>query len=135
MVKQIMSVTLLSIMLLMITSCYNSRAIVNIEIGRFPDNIVYFAGEADSVDLSGTTLISTARGGSTRERSIEDFASIGNPDSFKITGYVNFLVPGVYEIQLYLEGYGLIGRIPIQVIEREHIECATCVYETSVVEE
>ena len=131
-VKRTLFVMLLSIMLLIFTSCDSGLAVTNVEIGSFPDNIVYFVGEADSVDLSGTTVISTVREGWTVERSIEDYMA------WEGTGYVsdvNFLVPGVYEIQLYSPMFGVFGRIPIQVIEREYIECAICAYEISVVEE
>ena len=95
------------------TSCESGNAISKWEIGSFPDNIVYYAGEVEDFDLTGMTLISTTIDGRRSERSISIL------HSEEIIHNINFSVPGVYEIHIIFELYGIVARIPIQVTERE----------------
>ena len=111
---------LLAVMLffaLTLSFCMSPR-IESVVLGRFPDNIVYYAGESGSVDLTGATIIRTIRDG----RRFEEH--IYNDRHLEITHNVDFSVPGVYEVVIRRWQGGehgvLVGRIPIQVIEREY---------------
>ena len=93
--------------------------IVKYELGKFPDNIVYYVGESDTIDLTGVTLVTTTLEGSVSERPMSYYKNFG------ITDNVDFSVPGVYEVVIKWWPGGnedndvLNARIPIQVIERE----------------
>ena len=100
---------------------------VNIELGNLPDNTVYYVGESDSVDLTGATVIVTLtptidalRHGRVLERPLETWVH-----RLEITDNIVFGVPGVYEVHIVWRRYSdssrnpLVGRIPIQIIERE----------------
>ena len=119
MIKRIASVVLVSIMLLAFTSCEYGMNIVKVELGSLPDNIVYYVGESTGVDLSGATIITTIGDG----RSFNE--PIDKDNFLEIIDNVNFSVPGVYEVEIRRQVGGdrnndnLVGRIPIQVVERD----------------
>jgi len=101
---------------------HDSHRIVKVEIGSFPDSIVYFAGESDTLDLTGGTVLIHIRGTRFISGSEEDNVT-EHPMCFdrRVPGIVydvDFSVPGVYEIHLIWFDE-IVGRIPIQVIERE----------------
>ena len=115
MTRRIMYVILVSAMFLILTACERGLEIVNVELGSFPYNIVYYVGETDSVDLAGATIIITTRGTGASERCVSE------DNWLVITDNVDFLTPGVYEVVIMRSWGGpeqLVGRIPIQVIER-----------------
>ena len=108
---------LIPIIFLVIYAFSDSNAIERVELGSFPDNIVYYVNEADYVDLTGATLIMEIRDGRIFEDQIYDNAIIRYRE---ITDNIDFSTPGVYEVTIRWTLNGdLIGRIPIQVIERE----------------
>ena len=103
----------------------DGRAIVGVEIGSFPDNIVYYAGESDTIDLTGGTVLVFTRGRGSGPNSveIEGRYAVEYPMSrreyvpFRVVYDIDFSVPGVYEIHILWMG-DVVGRIPVQVIER-----------------
>ena len=101
---------------------HDSHRIVRVEVGRFPDNIVYFAGESETIDLTGGTVLIHVRGTRFIPSNEEDNVT-ERPMCFdmRVPGIVydiDFSVPGEYEIHLIWFDE-IVGRIPIQVIERE----------------
>ena len=117
--KRIAAIMLASILLLVLTSCDIGLGIVKVELNSFPDNIVYYVGESDSIDLTGATIITTVLQGSSSER------PISQDEFLEITDNVNFSVSGVYEVIIRRNPGGdkdnnyLVARVPVQVIERE----------------
>jgi len=90
----------------------SGRDIIRIEIGEFPNNIAYYVGESDSVDLTGGTVLIHTRGGTVSERRM-DIETV----TFSVVYDVDFSVPGVYEVYIIWIDY--VVRFPVQVIERE----------------
>ena len=101
----------------MVVGCDTGLEIVNIELGRFPTNIVYYVSEADYVDLTGATFLVEVRDGDVIEH---DIYSNRGERLLVITDNVDFSTPGVYEVTVrWTFNDDLVGRIPIQIIERE----------------
>ena len=116
--KRVMCVILVLIALLAFTSCDSGLEVMHIEVFRFPDNIVYFVGESDSVDLTGGIVTTFSRDDVART------TSMSNMRSEWIVYYVDFSVPGVYVVQINWAGQEDVRtRFPVQVIERE---CPAC---------
>jgi len=114
--RKMLPILLLTIILPFLTSCDGHR-IMNIELGRFPINIVYYLNEADYVDLTGATVIMELRDGRVFDYQIDD----ANAERrIVITDNIDFSTPGVYEVTIrWTFNDDLVGRIPIQIIERE----------------
>ena len=102
----------LLLLLFAASACGDALRITNIELGEFPDMIVYNVGEAEALDLSTGTLIVTTKSGEQSEYSITDMTY------WTVTDNVDFARAGVYEAQInWMDS--LVCRIPIQVLERE----------------
>ena len=112
-----MSLILLAVSFPILASCDTGLEIVSIELGSFPDNIVYYVSKADSVDLTGANILVEIRQGEAFEY---DIYSTRAERLLVITDNVDFSTPGVYEVTIrWTHNDDLVGRIPIQVIERE----------------
>jgi len=118
--KRIFLLFLLTIILLFSTSC--SSAIVKVEIGSFPSNIVYYVGESDTLNLDGGTVLVYTSSRLFRPRYDESSEMNEYPMSlktgpFNVVNDIDFSIPGIYEVHIiWLEN--VVGRFPIQVIER-----------------
>ena len=103
--------------LLPLIANHDSHRIMSIELGNFPDNVVYYVSEADYVDLTGATFLVEVRAGDVTEY---DIYSRRGERLLIITDNVDFSTPGLYEVTIrWTLNDDLVGRIPIQVIERE----------------
>ena len=115
--RRVSSMILLLIVFPILASCDIGLEIVSIELGSFPDNIVYYVSEADFVDFTGANILVEVREGSVNEH---DIYSTRAERLLVITDNVDFSTPGVYEVTIrWTHNDDLVGRIPIQVIERE----------------
>ena len=100
----------LMLILVVVTSCDFSLEIKKVELGKFPDNIVYYANEDSDLDFTGATIFEHTRGAGIVE--------IPFRQSVIETEYdIDFSRPGVYEVNITWKGE-VIGRFPIQIIER-----------------
>ncbi|MCL2223190.1 MAG: hypothetical protein FWC20_12430 [Oscillospiraceae bacterium] len=114
--KKIMLILLFLLLLTTILSCDMGLEVVNITLGDFPRNIVYYINDSDYFTLYGTTFITEIRDG----RVFEDDIYSSSARRLTITNNIDFTTPGVYEVTIRwaLNDY-LVGRIPIQIIERD----------------
>jgi len=95
-------------------SCDESLRIMKVELGNFPENIVYYTGDNNSLDLTGCTLITTIKSGE------EHNEPINTAHYVEITDNIDFSTPGIYEVKItWMDS--LVGRIPIQVIASEEM--------------
>jgi len=120
---------------------FNSRQIVRVEVGSLPDKLVYSVGESDTIDLTGGTILVFTRGityGVIAEsgRYVNGWRMYDvDPESgsnvsevpmyiespHRIIYDIDFSTPGDYEI-IIMWLTTEVGRIPIQVTERENDE-------------
>jgi len=116
--KRMSTLLLAGTLILFAASCEAGLNIVEVKLGEFPNNIVYFVDESDSIDLTGGTIITRTGDG----RAIE--SPIYNDSWLEITDNVDFSAPGVYEVVIRRQPGGdkdndyLVARIPIQVLQR-----------------
>jgi len=100
----IISTGLLLMLLIFFVGC-NGRVIVGIQIGSFPDNIVYYIGESDTIDLTGGTILVFTKGRTYGVNSTEGSYVQESPMSresvmYQIIYDIDFSVPGVYCLRL-----------------------------------
>lgn len=114
--KRMISIISIFIVLLVITSCDIGAGIEKVELCKFPNNIVYYVNESNSVDLTGATIMTKTMDGRYYEKPIYD------DEALVITDNIDFSTLGVYEVVIRRwqgrKDNELVGRIPIQVIER-----------------
>ncbi len=102
--------------MLLFSSCDSGMLIVDIEIGKFPDKIVYIANVDTELDIAGATIITHLKQGTTYEMDIAD-------DDFCTFEYdVNFTKPGVYEIVVVRAG--IRNKFPIQVVDIDELRAS-----------
>jgi hypothetical protein len=111
--KNVASILSAIILLFGLSSC-TAAPVTKIELGQFPDNIVYYVGESDSIDLTGGT-VNVFFDYLTCEPYVEH--PMDWPTTWEIVYDIDFSVPGVYDVYLMWED-GEIGRFPVQIIER-----------------
>lgn len=111
-IKREIAVIMLALTLLISAGCEYSLEVISVELGKFPNNIVYYAGESSKLDLRGGTVIIKTRSGDTHEEPLAH-TDWGSTDA------IDFDTPGVYEVNIISVGNKFIGRFPIQVIERK----------------
>jgi len=117
--RRLLPMFLLITLLPILASCDSGLGVVSVRLGEFPESIVYYVNEFDEVDLTGATIITLIRDGRVFENDIDS-------DSWlDITDNVDFSTPGLYEVVIRRSVGGdiyndnIVGRIPIQVVERE----------------
>lgn len=101
----------------------DDRAIERVEIGSLPDNLVYFVGESDSIDLTGGTVLVITRTvpsicGCREGWNPVSEISMYRQSPHRVVYDIDFSVPGEHEIYItWLDRVR--GSFTIEVIERE----------------
>jgi hypothetical protein len=103
-------VLLLSILLIIsVSGCDSSLQIVGMEIEKYPNRIVYYAGVDKELDLSGGVVNFILKGKSKTAADMEDrYISISHS--------IDFDTPGVYVVEL--KRSDAVCKFPIQVIDK-----------------
>ena len=113
------TIVLFIVFVFMVSSCEYTSEITGVDIGRFPERIVYFANEDTELDFAGMTLIFNYRRGRPTEEFVESHLLM--PYEFlTVTHSVDFSKCGVYEVTFSF-GKFTAGRIPVQVIDRAEL--------------
>ena len=68
----LLCVSAILLFLLIFCSCDAGNKITKIELGSFPDNIVYYVNESNELDLSGGTMLVSLQSGVVNEYPIRD---------------------------------------------------------------
>lgn len=92
-----------------LVSCEDVPRVTKVELGRFPDRIVYFAGEDTEIEYGDATVLIYSKNDVDEEPITTHYC--------EITNNIDFTIPGLYEIKVTWMGE-LVCRIPIQVINK-----------------
>ena len=111
--------------------CDYEIAAASLELVGMPNRIIYIADVDTEVDLSGLKLVETSVGGFVTEELLENWKNPNEVPGRLIYHEIDFAIPGVYEVELYIEGelmYGWRARTEvislkfyIQVVDAEAI--------------
>lgn len=96
-------------LIVFIIGCDRGLEFIDIEITKFPKNIVYYAGRDTQLNLDGGEVKLTIRDG-------KDFYYEMTEEEFQIIHSVDFNSEGVYVVEIRRTPE-LYSRFPIQVVE------------------
>jgi hypothetical protein len=98
----------------LLAGCEDGLAIVGMEIGSYPDRIVYVAGKDTKVDLDGGIMTNILKSGERGSSVKMDDPTITETDQ------INFSKPGVYRVSLSRGNVSC--QFPIQVIDKDYVK-------------
>lgn len=106
---------LLSIMLVIsVTGCDSGLEIVGIEIEKYPNRIVYYAGVDTELDLSGGIINHLVKA---KEKYPHNMVKEVSDHLMTVSHNIDFNRPGVYVVTLHRSIHEC--KFPIQVIDNE----------------
>lgn len=108
-------VLILSIVLIIsVSGCDSGLLIVGMEIEKYPDRIVYYAGIDEELDLTGGVINYLLKA---KIKSTVDMSDDLRMRHINISHNIDFDKPGVYVVEL--ERAGAVCKFPIQVIQKQ----------------